>query len=195
MRLASNCLAATVCVILAWSGGPAAAQDSDTALDQIFGQGKILLDARLRYEWVEQDGFAEDGNGLTFRARFGFETGTFHGFTALVEGDLTRDLIGDFNSTVNGLTQFPVIADPDSTRLNRAQLTFDGPFKTRITGGRQRIILDNARFVGNVGFRQNEQTFDAIRVVNTGIEGLTLDYTFLWHVNRIFGSESAVGDF
>ena len=30
--------------------------------------------------------------------------------------------------------------------------------------GRQRIILNNARFIGNAGFRQNEQTFDAVRL-------------------------------
>jgi hypothetical protein len=32
-----------------------------------------------------------------------------------------------------------------------------------LTLGRQRINLDDQRFVGSVGWRQNEQTFDAVR--------------------------------
>ena len=45
-------------------------------------------------------------------------------------------------------------------------LGFDGIPDTPLKVGRQRIILDNARFVGNVGFRQLEQTFDAARIEN-----------------------------
>ena len=47
--------------------------------------------------------------------------------------------------------------------LNQAYLKYTGLSGTDLILGRQRIILDNARFVGNVGWRQNEQTFDAFR--------------------------------
>lgn len=165
------------------------------SLEQAFSDGKILFNARLRYEHVDQDGFDDTANGLTFRGRFGFETASYEGFTALVEGDFTRELgIDNFNSTVNGLGQYPVIADPNSERLNRFQLSYAGPMNTHVTAGRQRIKLDNDRFIGNVGFRQNEQTFDAVRVSTAPMEGLKFDYTYLWQVNRIFGSNSAVGE-
>jgi len=49
------------------------------------------------------------------------------------------------------------------------------------------MIMGNARFIGNVGFRQNEQTFDAARVDITAIENLTLTYAYANQVNRIFG--------
>lgn len=114
----------------------------------------------------------------------------------MVEGDFTRDLgVNDFNSTVNGKTAFPVVADPDSERLNRLQLSWTGAWEDGVTltgtVGRQRIKLDNDRFIGNVGFRQNEQTYDAARLRATPVEGLRVDYAYLWQVNRIFGSKSA----
>ena len=167
------------------------------SLINAFKDGNILLNTRLRYEHVDQDSIANNGDALTFRARFGYETADFHGFKLLTEGDFTRDLgVGDFNDTTNGLDGiFPVVADPDSTRLNRLHLTYQGIIPdTKFIAGRQRIKLVNDRFVGNVGFRQNEQTYDAIRVQNTSVENLTLDYSYVNQVNRIFGSESFQGN-
>lgn len=177
---------------------PIAEDVSQSFLDRFFNafkDGKIIADTRTRYEFADQSTFVENANALTFRGRFGFETAEFKGFKLLAEGDFTQDLgLDNFNSTTNGLTQFPIIADPDSQRLNRLQLTYQGIIPdTKFIAGRQRIKLDNDRFVGNVGFRQNEQTFDALRVQNTSIDNLTLDYTFLWQVNRINGSDSPVG--
>ncbi|MEM8799130.1 MAG: hypothetical protein AAGF15_03525 [Pseudomonadota bacterium] len=161
----------------------------------LFDEARIVANGRLRYEFADQDSFPNNANALTFRGRFGFETGALHDFKLLAEGDFTRDLgVDDFNSTTNGLITFPVVADPNSERLNRLQLKYEGLPDTVIVGGRQRIKLDDDRFIGNVGFRQNEQTYDAIRVTNTSIENLTLDYSYFWQVNRIFGSESPIGE-
>ena len=60
------------------------------------------------------------------------------------------------------MTSYPVVADPENYDLNRLQLTNSSLPGTVITLGRQRILLDDQRFVGNVGWRQNEQTFDAL---------------------------------
>jgi hypothetical protein len=86
-----------------------------------------------------------------------------------------------------------VVADPDSNRLNRLHLTWEGAGGWSAVAGRQRIIMDDARFVGNVGFRQNEQTFDAVRLRGTLGPDLTVDYGYVRQVNRIFGSDSPVG--
>jgi len=167
--------------------------DEDT-LQDAFKNGKFILDTRLRYENVKAANFVNNAEGLTFRARFGFETASFKGFVLLAEGDFTRDLgVNNFNSTVNGKTQFPVIADPDSARLNRFSITYKGLDKFIFGVGRQRLILDNARFVGNVGFRQNEQTFDSALFQTNLIDEVTFTYVYVWQVNRIFGSQSPVG--
>jgi hypothetical protein len=60
--------------------------------------------------------------------------------------------------------------------------------------GRQSVIFDNARFVGNVGWRQNEQTYDAFTVANTSLKDTAIVYGYVTNVNTIFGEESAKGN-
>ena len=56
-------------------------------------------------------------------------------------------------------------------------------------------MLDNQRFVGAVGFRQNEQTFDAFSLINQSLPDTSVRYAYIFNVNRIFGDDSPVGDF
>lgn len=154
--------------------------------------GTILFDSRLRYEGVRQDGL-DDADAATVRLRLGWRSPTAAGFTFLVEGEAVQALVDDFNDTIHGPPTQAVVPDPDVVELNRLQLSWTGAPGTEVTVGRQRIILDNARFVGNVGFRQNEQTFDAVRVTTTALEPFTVTYAYIGGVNRIFGDRSPVG--
>ncbi len=157
--------------------------------------GKPLLDMRTRYEFADQERSPEQANALTFRVRAGYETGAWRNFRALGEVEAVAALAGDFNDTINGQTAYPVVADPDALEINRLQVAYTGLAGSTITVGRQRIILDNARFVGNVGFRQNEQTFDAIRVETDAAGPLHIDYAYVTRVQRIFGPDSVQDDF
>jgi len=97
----------------------------------------------------------------------------------------------EYNSGTNGRTAFPVVADPDGTEVNQAYLerhAEDGP-TTRI--GRQRITLDNQRHVGNVGWRQREQTYDAASVTETLPLDITFTYAYLWNVSGVDGGDTA----
>jgi hypothetical protein len=49
------------------------------------------------------------------------------------------------------------------------------------------LNVDNVRFIGDVGWRQNNQTFDAVTAKAQPVKGLDLLYSYLWEVNRIFG--------
>ena len=84
-----------------------------------------------------------------------------------------------------------VIADPEAIELNRAFLRYtDEQGRGEVVAGRQRILFDDQRFVGNVGWRQNEQTFDAaLARTSMGIDGLSLTYAYLWEIQRIFGDD------
>jgi hypothetical protein len=53
--------------------------------------------------------------------------------------------------------------------------------------GQQVINLDNQRFIGDSGWRQNEQTFQAATVNVSPIAHLNLYYSYVWNVNRVFG--------
>jgi hypothetical protein len=158
--------------------------------------GKPIIDVRYRYELRDQDDFAEEAYAHTVRTRFGYETGEFYNFKLLVEGENVFS-IGEeqFNSTTNGLIQYPIIADPDALEVNRAQVTFTGIKNTAISVGRQRFNLANQRFVGAVDFRQNEQTFDAARLTVELVPNLTADYAYVRRVHRIFGDDNPLGEF
>ena len=182
-----------LCAAVASSGAIAARADGNAA--DFFDQGKLLIDARYRFEHVDQDGFANDADAHTLRARVGFQTGKVWDLQALIEGEGIVQFTDDFNDTVNGNTAFPVVADPEDFQINRLQIEDSGLPQTTVTLGRQRINLDNQRFVGGVAFRQNEQTFDALRVTNTSIENLALTYIYVNQINRIFGEESTQGSF
>jgi hypothetical protein len=173
---------------------PAVLANDTSTFATFFDQAKPIFDVRYRYEGVDQAGLLEDANAHTLRVRGGFQTGKVWGLQGLVEFEGIAHLSDDFNDTTNGKATYPIVADPEDLQVNRLQLQFTGIPDTAITTGRQRINLDNQRFVGNVGWRQNEQTFDAVRVANTSIKGLTADYTFLWRANRVFGEGSAQGE-
>ena len=170
----------------------AMAGESDS-VGSAFAGLKPLLDARLRFEHVEQQPLANDAEALTLRARLGFETGKVWNTTLLAEGEFVVPIGSDYNSTTNGKLTYPVVADPENYELNRLQLTNTAIPDTTVTLGRQRILLDDQRFVGNVGWRQKEQTFDSVRVVNRSVPNLTLDVSYVSQVNRVFGKESPQG--
>ncbi len=164
-----------------------------SAAAQTQAAGDWIIDTRLRYESVSQDGL-NDADALTLRTRLGYETRAFNGFTLLAELEGVAQLTDDFNDTVNGNTAFATVPDPEAFEINRLQVTWAGAQGRRIVAGRQRIILNNARFVGNVGFRQNEQAFDALRIEARPFEHAAFTYVYIDNVRRIFGDDSAQGE-
>jgi hypothetical protein len=177
------------------SPSPGLAADDNESASDIIDRGKFILDGRYRFEQVEQDGFAEEADAHTVRVRAGFQTGKVWDLQGLVELEGIGHLNDDFNDTVNGHIAFPIVSDPEDFQVNRLQLEYSGLPQTVVTVGRQRINLDNQRFIGSVGWRQNEQTFDALRVANTTVPNLAATYIYLDRVNRVFGERSPQGDF
>lgn len=156
------------------------------------GQANILM--RLRYERVDQDNLKKDANGLTLLTRLSYKSGTYNGFFGVLEADnVTAIGSKHYNSTVNGKSQYPVIADPTGTELNQAYVGYKSDNLT-LTMGRQRIVHNNQRFVGGVAWRQNEQTYDGYRIQYTNNTNLNVDYSFVHNVNRIFGTQSSKGN-
>ncbi|MEQ1687886.1 MAG: alginate export family protein [Sphingopyxis sp.] len=151
-------------------------------------------DIRYRLELVDQDGFARDATASTLRIRAGLRTAEWHGLSALIEGEaIARIGPAHYNDTVTGRTTFPVVADPSDVLLNQAWVRYRPIAQLDATAGRQAINFDNQRWVGSVGWRQNDQTLDAVRVTARPVPQVALDYVHSWRVNRIFGPDSAQG--
>lgn len=171
--------------LLSFTGAQAAGGD-------LIDGAKPLADLRLRYENVDDSSKAMNGEALTLRTRLGIQSGSCNGFSLLAEGDAVLLLTGRYNSTRNGKTTYPTIADPQMAALNRLQLTYVSDFATTVVIGRQRILFGDQRFVGNVGWRQHEQTLDAVSFTNTSLPGLAVTYAYVARVNRVFGPSEAV---
>ena len=169
----------------AFSSVAMAAED----LSNLVNYGKVSVDARYRYENVDQDNALNNANAQTLRTRIAVQSGKWYGLSGLVEAD-NVSRIGDssFNSTRNGQKDFSVVADPDGSEVNQALLRYD--FKQgNVVAGRQRINLDNQRFVGGVAWRQNEQTYDGALAQIKPLTGMTLTYSYIDNINTIFGPD------
>ena len=179
------------------TGGNALAAEDGQAEDwrNLYLDAVPVLDLRYRFEYVDQDALPKNARANTLRTRAGFETGRFYGIGLGFDVEWIEDIGSEsFNSTTNGKTRYPVVADPDDEEINQLFIVSEDTIPyTHLKLGRQRIIWDNARFIGNVGFRQNEQTFDAFRGTVTAVPDTALEYSYLEEVRRIFGSDSPTG--
>ncbi|MEX1033701.1 MAG: alginate export family protein [Cellvibrionaceae bacterium] len=153
----------------------------------------IKLNLRLRVEDVDQDGL-DSASAFTQRTRLTYTSGDLQGFTLLLEmDDVTAWGDVDYNDGTGINTGTAAIVDPEGTEVNQAYLAYKAG-ESQLKYGRQRILLDNQRFVGGVGWRQNEQTYDSFSVTNSSVEELTVFYAYVHNVNRIFGEAVAAGD-
>lgn len=157
-----------------------------------WGEVDIFGDARLRYEFVDQDSFDRNANALTLSGRYGVELKTKIKLDFLVEGESVVALVDDYNNLRNMKTQFPIVQDPEDTEINRAQVSYSPMESVKLTLGRQYIDFGGMRLVGTNEFRQNHQTFDAAMIEYSGMKGLRARYAYINQVNRNFGDSDPV---
>jgi len=166
------------------------AGDVGTDIAQAFKDGKANVSFRYRYENVDQENFSDDANASTLRSRISFQTAAWQDLSLMLELDDIRSVGKQrYNSTRNGNTNLPTVLDPVATDLNVAALKYMGIANTEIVVGRQKISRGNERFVGPVGWRQNEQTFDAASVNYKFNDKLQAYYAYVGQVNRVVGPD------
>jgi hypothetical protein len=175
---------------------PVYGQEAGTGFNDAVEASKFNINLRWRYEYVDQesrgpsDPVTERAKAATLRTRLVYTSGKFHNFSVVVNVDDLRPVgSSDFNSTRNGKRQYPVVADPKGTDLNLALLSFTGLKGAKIVLGRQRIKRADDRFIGNVGWRQNEQTYDSASIDYSFTEKFQAFYAYVDKVRRIFGPD------
>jgi len=147
------------------------------------------FNARLRQETVDDDAFVRDANATTLRLRAGLRLHWGEGFSALLEGEGIAAAGDGYNSGANGRSTRPAITDPEGIELNQAFIAWKDP-RGGATAGRQRLQYDNQRWIGNSGWRQNEQTFDALSGDWHFTPALVLHGAWLERVHRVNGDEA-----
>ena len=151
------------------------------SIGEAFTESKVFGDLRLRFENQDLGGAATPSiDLLTLRSRFGFTTGNYSGFSLTAEVEDVRSVLG-----VDG----PLPFEPETTEIDQAFVQYKSEkFWAKV--GRQVVTHDNHRFIGHVGWRQDRQTFDAVRAKWTPVKGFDLDFSYFFQRNRIFAEDA-----
>jgi len=155
----------------------------------------LAVEARLRYEFADIDGLDQQGEALTLRVRPSIEFAPTRQISVLAEAEGIVSVLPD---RLNGFVSTPLrpgVADEQMLELNRLQLEFAPSDTLSITAGRQRVSLDDERFIGTVDFRQNQQTYDAVTTAFQAPAGIDLRAGYIWRVGRVLGPEQPNGVF
>ncbi len=164
----------------------------ETLLDAI-KQGKPMTNFRLRYENVNQDGYQsatkklDTGEAFTLRSLIGWQTAPFHNFSFAAQITDVHEFNDDFNDRRDnvpepGKSAYPNIVDPGYTDINQLYVDWTGIKNTKLRLGRQQLNLDNVRFIGDIGFRQNMQVFDGVSVLNKSVPNMEI---FAAHFGKV----------
>lgn len=145
--------------------------------------------ARLRHEFVDDAAFPRDAFATTLRLRAGLRFGVATGFAALLEGEGIASAGNAHDSGSNPVDGRPAIVDPEGAGLNQAWVAWKSS-RFGVTAGRQRLLFANQRWVGNSGWRQDEQTFDALASDWSPRTDLALRHAWLGRVHRVAGDRA-----
>ncbi|SHJ38036.1 hypothetical protein [Cycloclasticus pugetii] len=168
---------------------------AEESIINALSSGKASYSARLRYENVDQENLSEEANAYTARLTAAYKTGTYYGFGLFGEVESVHSLFSNnyaHPSQAKG-AKYPVIADPNETELNQGYLFYTGLEDTSVKLGRQALTYRGAPFhrhIGTVAWRQNWQTLDAFSISNQSLSDTTINYAYVWNVNRIFGEDA-----
>lgn len=186
-----------VLVSMVWVSAASAAvlDDFTTAIKS----GTPDVDVMASYEYKNRDDATSPGKQFSLRTRIGYRTGSFYNFEAYAQFHNLTNLQEDFRfkqgGSFHGDLDRDIIADPDGNRLYKAFLDYKGIADTLIRVGRQEIILDDARLLGNIGWRLNGQSFDAVSITNTSVQDLKIYAGYVNQVNDIFLTHSDLDHF
>lgn len=167
----------------------------ETLLDAI-KQGKPMTSFRLRYENLNQEAYQstvpnakklDTGEAFTLRSLIGWQTAPFKDLSFAAQLTDVHEFNNDFNDRRNnvaepGKSAYPNIVDPGYTDVNQLYIDWTGIQDTKLRLGRQQLNLDNVRFIGDIGFRQNMQVFDGVSVLNKSIVDVEI---FAAHFSKV----------
>lgn len=149
--------------------------------------GSIYLQLRTRYELFAPDA-APDRDGFSQRLHYGYRSPEWQGLQFLAEGETLYPLgsRGDLH---------PLDDAAVGTRLNQlwGQYTYEDLGSVKV--GRQVFVLGNQRFIGHVGWRQSNQTFDAVTAQINPLEDVLVTPFYLDRVTRVNGDREDLTGF
>lgn len=142
---------------------PAHAEDAKDPVEAL-KSGKATLELRTRYEHVDDVASNKTADALTNRLVLTYKTGSWKGVSAFAQFENVATLAEPryfVPQTGYGRNNHATVVDPVLSQLNQLYVEFKG-----LKVGRQLLNADNQRFLGAVGWRQNDQTFTGATYTN-----------------------------
>ncbi len=157
----------------------------------IFSDVEFKAELRPRYEFTDHAASSLDaGSTLTNRTNLNL-SGKLFEVDGLV-GTVEVNSVNDFNTLDQQNHQ--TAAEADVAKMTQANVAYTVSGVTGIVG-RKTVNLDNQRFIGSVGWKQNFQTLD-LAAVAYGIGDLNILAAYVYGVNAIgdsgFGTRNMV---
>ncbi|MCJ7765284.1 MAG: hypothetical protein MUP09_05010, partial [Thiovulaceae bacterium] len=180
-------LAAAPLILTSMAVSASAAEDGFN----VFSDVKFTGELRPRYEFTDHAVSALDaGSALTNRTNLNLSAKLFEvdGLNATVE----LNAVNDFNTLDQQNHQ--TAAEKAVAKMSQANVSYTTAGVTGIVG-RKTVNLDNQRFIGSVGWKQNFQTLD-LAAVAYGIGDFNILAAYVYGVNAIgddgFGQRAMV---
>ena len=180
---------AAACAIAACSGAAAQQPEDSFGIADSLARGRFTLELRPRYNRIDESDKPERTEGGTVRLTVGFVSAPLQMTRFMVEGIHTDQVDPHFNDdggNING-SPYPLLPDPRYTGMNRVYVEYKGLPDTRIRAGRQRVRLDNQRWISDNDFRQIPQLFDGVETVYTGLASMELYGAYFGRVRTTSG--------
>jgi len=170
------------------------AADGINILDDINVKGQI----RPRYEAVDDGNTAtENASAFTARTKLNASAKLFgmDGLTTNV-GIITVNNFGyhEYNWNASNYTtdsgkRYSTVMDPQFAMISNAEINYKAG-KTLLHAGRGQVNLDNQRFIGTVGWRQLERSYDTVFLANNSVKNLSVLVAWVYGYQGVVEGET-----
>ncbi len=187
---------ATVPLLVGGLSVSASAADGINVLDDVKVSGQI----RPRYEYADVDNNGYDaGQALTARIKLNATANLFDvdGLTANIGligvydfGWASEHSDGKDASSLPNNGENDIVLDPAVAMLSNLDVNYQIN-KTTLHAGRSQVNLDNQRFIGTVGWRQLERSYDTVYVADSTVPNLNILAAWVYGLEGVGGTAQA----
>ena len=172
-----NTMKMSLAAALLMSVGTVSAQAEDGV--NVLSDVKFSGELRPRYEYTDVDNGVDAGHSITNRTNLNIKAKLLEvdGLTATIE----LNSVNDFNSLDKKTSQNA--AEADEAKMTQANVAYASGSTTAVVG-RKTVNLDNQRFIGSVGWKQNFQTLDLASAAYKN-DSLSVLAAYVYGVNAI----------
>jgi hypothetical protein len=159
------------------------------AADDI-GNSLMWLELRPRYNRIEESDLPRTTSAGTLRAIAGWRSPRWRGISVTAEAIYAEHFgprsLNDDPSNIP-TSPFPLLPDPRHLGVNQAYVDLTAIEEARLRAGRQRVALDNRRWVSENDFRQIPQLFDGATLAWRGLPNAELTAGYYGRIRTTSG--------